>query len=837
MPFRHYLPREVPASLSDLATLALDLRWSWHHATDTLWRSVDSELWDATANPWLILETVSNQRLNELSTDKQFLAALQQQLAAREEHYQSQTWFASTYGNTFSGQIAYFSMEFGLSESLPIYSGGLGVLAGDFLKTACDLDVPVAGVGLLYQQGYFRQALDAHGEQLAHYPFNDPTMLPVVPLRDDKGEWVHIRIELPGRAVRLRSWYVQVGRRSLFLLDSNDLLNTPADRSITSELYGGGSEQRLQQEMVLGIGGWRLLERLGLECPVCHLNEGHAAFAILERANQFKQQTGKSFEVALRATRAGNLFTTHTPVAAGFDRFAPDLFAVYFREYARELGISLEDLLALGRVDPNAHAEPFNMAYLAVRGAGAVNGVSRLHGEVSRGIFQVLFPRWPRREVPVGYVTNGVHVPTWDSVAADSLWTQACGRSRWRGTLETVEADLRQLPDDKLWKLRTQSRRDLIGFLRERLVRQRSCKGETAEQISVCAELLDPDALTLGFARRFAEYKRTNLLLRDPHRLIRILSNRDWPVQLVIAGKAHPADAQGKEMLRQWQAFLERPEVRGRVVFVEDYDLMVAEQLTQGVDVWINTPRRPWEASGTSGMKVLVNGGLNLSELDGWWAEAYTPQVGWALGDGREHENIAAWDKAEAEQLFDIVENNVIPCFYRRDEAGLPREWINLMRESMACLTTQFSSNRMLREYVDEFYVPLAEAYRRRAADKAVDLQDWYRQLAQHWMRIHFGNVTYRQTETGLHVEVQVYLDDVPPEAVGVQLYADASSGAEPFTQNLERGAALAGARNAYVYQGSVTNSQSATVYTPRVVPAHPDAIIPLEANFILWYR
>ena len=837
MPYRHYLPREVPASLSELATLVLDLRWSWHHGADTLWRSIDSELWDATANPWLILETVSNQRLIELSTDKRFLTALQQQVAAREEHFQAQTWFAANYGRSFKGQIAYFSMEFGLSESLPIYSGGLGVLAGDYLKTACDLDVPVVGIGLLYQQGYFRQALDAHGEQLAHYPVNDPTMLPIVPLRDDAGEWIRISLEFPGRTLHLRTWFVQVGRRSLFLLDSNDLLNTPADRGITSELYGGGSEQRLQQEMVLGIGGWRLLSRLGLDCPVCHLNEGHAAFAILERVNQFQKNTGKTFDVALRATRVGNLFTTHTPVAAGFDCFASDLFAVYFREYVHELGISLDELLTLGRADPRASAEPFNMAYLAVRGAGAVNGVSRLHGEVSRNIFQVLFPRWPRHEVPVGFVTNGVHVPSWDSVTADSLWTQACGHSRWRGALETVESDLRKLPDEEFWQLRTQSRRDLIEYLRKRLIRQRSGKGAVAEQISECTELLDPDALTLGFARRFAEYKRTNLLLHDPQRLIRILNNRDRPVQLVIAGKAHPQDAQGKAMLHQWQEFLERPEVRGRVVFVEDYDLMVAGQLTQGVDVWINTPRRPWEASGTSGMKVLVNGGLNLSELDGWWAEAYTADVGWALGDGREHTDIAAWDSTEAEQLFDILETRVIPCFYHRDQTGSPREWIQLMRESMAQLTTQFSSNRMLREYVEHYYVPLAESYRRRAADAAGELETWYLQLAQHWGRIHFGNVTSQSTEKGLHVEVQVYLDDLPPEAVSVQLYADASDGAAPYCQTLQRGSALAGANNAYVYQATVVGTLPFSAYTPRIVPTHAEANVPLDANFILWYR
>ena len=440
MQISRYLPRSLPQPLQGLATLALDLRWSWHHGTDDLWRAVDFELWEATGNPWLILESVSDQRLSELAEDKKFLDAIRRQISAYEEHYNAKTWF-STQQDRLNGQIAYFSMEFGLSESLPIYSGGLGVLAGDCMKTASDLDVPMVGVGLLYQQGYFRQAINANGEQLEFYPFNDPTMLPVVPLRDDTGEWVRISIDLPGRALRLRAWQAQVGRRSLLLLDSNDLLNDPGDRGITSELYGGGTEMRLQQEIVLGIGGWRLLERLGLDCPVCHLNEGHAALAILERARGFMERTGQSFPVALRATRAGNLFTTHTPVAAGFDRFAPELFSSYFRDYAARLRVDITELLALGRGNRTDYNEPFNMAYLAVRGSGAINGVSKLHGSVSRHIFQPLFPHWPTPEVPVGHVTNGVHVPSWDSAAADALWTQACGKSRWRGALESVEAD------------------------------------------------------------------------------------------------------------------------------------------------------------------------------------------------------------------------------------------------------------------------------------------------------------------------------------------------------------------------------------------------------------
>jgi len=837
MPANRYLPRSLPEPLQPLADLALDLRWSWHHGSDELWRTVDGELWAATGNPWVILETVSNQRLDELARDREFIESLREQIAQRDEHFRTETWFPSQYGGAFDGHIAYFSMEFGVTESLPIYSGGLGVLAGDFMKTACDLDVPVIGVGLLYQQGYFRQAIDAAGEQLEFYPLNDPTMLPALPLRDDDGEWVRITIDLPGRQLWLRSWQVQIGRRRLLLLDSNDLRNDPGDRGITGELYGGGAEMRLQQEMVLGIGGWRLLQRLGIDCPVCHLNEGHAAFAVLERARAQMEQSGQPFATALRATRAGNLFTTHTPVAAGFDRFDSGLFAAYFQTYARDLGIGTEALMALGRAEPTDAAEPFNMAYLALRGSGAVNGVSSLHGEVSRGIFQPLFPRWPRAEIPVGHVTNGVHVPTWDSVEADNLWTRACGKARWRGALEGVEADLRQVSDETLWRFRSESRRRLVGVLRARLVRQHCCRGLSPDSAERRIEALDPDVLTLGFARRFAEYKRTNLLLDQPQRLVELICNRDRPVQLVVAGKAHPADAEGKRLLHAWQEFLERPEVRGRALFVEDYDLGVAEQLTQGIDVWINTPRRPWEASGTSGMKVLVNGGLNLSELDGWWAEAYQPGFGWALGDGREHGDADVWDRTEAEQLYRLLEQEVVPCFYSRDPSGLPRQWIALMRESMARLTPRFSSNRMLREYVEHYYLPLAARLRERDGDVAADLQDWSRRLAQYWPRIHFGNVTCSEIEAGYRFEVQVFLDGMPADLVRVELYAEQAADNEAIAIPLQRGTLLAGTTSSYTYHGSAPATRPLADYTPRIVAAHRHALVPLEANHILWYR
>ncbi len=839
MQTNHYLPRTLPEPLLGLATLALDLRWSWNHGADALWRQVAPKLWEAAANPWLILETVSDQRLETLAVDGDFLKKLQQQLALREAHFGEKSWFSECCNGRFSGHIAYFSMEFGICESLPIYSGGLGVLAGDYLKTACDLNIPLIGVGLLYQQGYFRQALNPEGEQIEFYPYNDPTMLPVVPLRDDNGEWVRITLQLPGRLLRLRTWRGQVGRRTLLLLDSNDPLNDPGDRGITSELYGGSEEVRLQQEMVLGIGGWRLLEVLGIDCPVCHLNEGHAAFAIFERARQFMQRSGHSFQVALRATRVGNLFTTHTPVSAGFDHFTTELFSLYFRELAVELGVELDELLALGRLCAEDNSEPFNMAYLAIRGAGAVNGVSRLHGEVSRQIFQPLFPQWPQAEVPVGHVTNGIHVPSWDSAAADALWTNACGKSRWRGTLDSVEADLRRLPDEKLWRFRTEGRRQLITYLRKRLVRQHCGRGAAQARIQACNELLDPDALTLGFARRFAEYKRPNLLLHNPQRLVRLLSNRNRPVQLVIAGKAHPKDEVGREMLRQWQDFLNNSGVHDCVVFVEDYDLGVAAKLTQGVDLWINTPRRPWEACGTSGMKVLVNGGLNLSELDGWWAEAYAPKLGWALGDGQEHNDVARWDAEEAEQLYRLLEEQVIPCFYRRNEQGMPVDWVERMRESMGGLTVQYSSNRMLREYTEAYYLPLAAAYQQRSVnpDIALALETWHSELKLHWQRIHFGNISVREAAGGYHFEVQLYLDDMPVESVAVELYADPVAEGEAVHQPLLRGAMLAGTANAWLYTGTVTADRPFSHYTPRVIPAHPQAMIPLEANAILWYR
>ncbi len=463
------------------------------------------------------------------------------------------------------------------------------------------------------------------------------------------------------------------------------------------------------------------------------------------------QETAQPFEVALAVTRAGNLFTTHTAVAAGFDRFAPALIEQYLGGYAEQkLGITLRDLLALGRRDPSNAAEPFNMAYLAVRGSGAVNGVSRLHGEVSRHLFQPLFPRWPADEVPIGHVTNGVHMPSWDSAAADDLWTEACGKDRWLGTTETLAGDIRRLSDTRLWQFRIAAGKALVAFARERLSRQLAASGSPPETVERVKHLFDPNVLTLGFARRFASYKRPNLLLHDPERLLRLLTNPQRPVQLIIAGKAHPADREGQALIHEWVNFIRRPEVRPHAIFLSDYDMHLTEQLVQGVDVWINTPRRPWEACGTSGMKVLINGGLNLSELDGWWAEAYSPEVGWALGDGREHGDDPAWDAAEAVTLYELLEREVIPEFYARDEQGIPTAWVARMRESMARLTPQFSANRTVRDYAERYYLPAAATYQERAAGQGsagVQLVHWQHVLRDKWTNLRFGEVKIATNE------------------------------------------------------------------------------------------
>jgi glycogen phosphorylase len=823
-----------PDGMDELRELALNLHWSWNHASDSIWEALDAELWQSTQNPWVILRTASKEKIQSLLADAAFRRRLQDVLQKNNESYQAPAWFQQKHADSPLSLVAYFSMEFMLSEALPIYSGGLGNVAGDQMKAASDLGVPVVGVGLLYGQGYFRQLFDMDGKQEALYPVNDPGQMPVRPLRQVNGEWLRLPIQVPGATIWIRCWEVHVGRTKLYLLDANDFANSASQRCITSQLYGGDAEMRLRQELILGIGGWRLLRALGLKPDVCHLNEGHAGFAILERARCYMEDYKTSFAQALTVTRAGNLFTTHTAVAAGFDRFDAGLMHKYLRWYAEErLGISIEDLLALGRQSPDNTSEPFNMAYLAVRGSGQINGVSKLHGKVSRMLFETLFPRWPEAEVPITSVTNGVHMPTWDGPEADDLWTAVCGKERWCADGPTGD-DIRTLTDDQIWRMRNAQRAQLIERVRARYAKQLASEYLASQDVS---GFLKEEVLTIGFARRFATYKRTNLLLHDADRLIRLLSNPERPVQLILAGKAHPADQPGQAMIKQWNDFLLRPEVRGRIIFLSDYDMQMAQELVQGMDVWINTPRRPWEASGTSGMKVLVNGGLNLSELDGWWAEAYSPQVGWAIGDGREHGDDPGWDAAEAEAVYRLLEQEVVPAFYERNEKGMPTRWLERIRESMAQLTPEFSVARTLRQYTEDHYLPAASHYAERAANQSelgADVLRWQQDLARGWSSVHFGKVEVETRDQLHYFRVEIFPGNVSVSELQVQLYANPLQEGDAAYVTMPVVNAGDG-RSVATFAAQLAANRPAGDYTVRVVPYRRGTSVPLEAGHILW--
>jgi starch phosphorylase len=830
----------LPPALAALHDLALDLRWTWSHEADALWARIDRDRWDQTHNPWTLLQATAPARLAELAGDAEFLAELRGLDERRRTYLEGPTWFETNGGRERPGEIAYFCLEFGLGEALPLYAGGLGVLAGDYLKAASDLGAPVVGVGLLYQEGYFRQSLDADGEQRESYPFNDPATMPIEPAMAGE-EWIRVALGFPGRVLRLRVWRARVGRVVLYLLDSNDPQNSPADRGLTGKLYGDGAETRLAQELVLGVAGWRALEALGHAPEICHINEGHAAFAVVERARSLAARTGLGFEQALWASRAGNVFTSHTPVATGFDRFDPAMVRKYLPDLEVQLineRSSIEAVLGLG--GSNGEAEPFNMAHLALRGSGTCLAVSALHETVSRGLFQPLFPRWPPDEVPIGHVTNAVHTPSWDSAQADRLWTDACGKERWRAPDETMAERIAGASDETLWAMRGAARQAMVGQVRARLARQLSARGLPAAAIEASERVLDPNVLTLGLARRFTDYKRPNLLLHDKERLARLLLDEARPAQIVVAGKAHPADLIGKAMIREWIAFASDPRIRPRVVFLEDYDLVLAQELVQGVDVWINTPRRPWEACGTSGMKVLVNGGLNCSVLDGWWAEAFQPDLGWEVGDGRDNRD-GDLDAAEAEALYAVLEQQIAPEFHDRDETGVPRAWVDRIRRSVARLTPAFSGARMIRDYLERAYRPAASALRARLAnggEAARGMADWSARLARGWPAIHIGASNVSATGERLRLSVPVFLGEIGPDDVTVELYADAGAAGGPAERiPLQLGQPISGSAGGWMYAGEIAEGRPADDFTVRVVPQRPGVAVPAELPLIAWQR
>jgi starch phosphorylase len=692
----------LPGPLEPLRDLAYNLGWCWNHDAIELFRRLDRDLWESSGhNPIRMLGTVNQAQLEDAARDPAFLAHMERVAAEfREPNRLQSCWFDRTYPNG-RPLIAYFSAEFGITECLSIYAGGLGLLAGDHLKSSSDLGLPLVGVGLLYQQGYFRQYLNQTGWQQEAYEDNDFHNLPIRPCKNGGGEQLTVSVDFPGHPVQARVWLAQVGRVPLYLLDTNFAANErPEDRDLTNQLYGGDLEVRVRQEILLGIGGYRALRAAGVNATTFHMNEGHSAFLSLEHVRHLIDTRKLTFRQARELATTSLVFTTHTPVEAGHDYFPSDLLQRYFGNYVPKLGISWQEFLGLGRRNPSDENELFCMTILALRLAIFSNGVSRLHGEVSRRMWKPIWPGVPIEEIPVGHVTNGVHFRSWISAEMNSLFDRYLGPG-WRQ--EPADRQLWQrvekIPAEELWRTHERRRERLVSFVRRRLQEQLRQRGAPPSQIQQAEEVLDSEALTIGFARRFATYKRGTLLLRDVDRLARILSDSDRPVQVIFAGKAHPRDQEGKELIRQIVNLSNRSEFRHRVVFLENYDLDVARALVQGVDVWLNTPRRPLEASGTSGMKAAANGVLNMSTLDGWWAEAWEASgngaipIGWAIGNGETYADTEYQNQVEAEALYGLLEHDVVPTFYDRDVNRLPRRWIKRMKASLSMLCAYFNPN------------------------------------------------------------------------------------------------------------------------------------------------
>lgn len=715
MTSQHPSSRNLPDPIRRLTDLAINLRWSWDRPTRELFADLAGGDPD-TVNPIHVLLGLSEQRLAELAADEAFVARLDELARAFDAELTGEdTWFRSVAPDSPDPLVAYFSAEFGVSEALPVYAGGLGVLAGDHLKSASVLGLPLVGVGLFYYEGYFRQMLDSAGWQHDEDLNSDPERLPITLVRNAGGEPLMITVELPDRLVKAQIWKAMVGSIPLYLLDTRLPENRPQDQAISGRLYGGDLETRISQEVVLGVGGCRALEALGLEPPVYHMNEGHSAFLALERMRSLMARRGISLTEARAITTAGTVFTTHTPVAAGHDYFPSALMRSYFRPLAQELGLEWQEFMALGRANPNDQQAPFGMTILAMRMSSARNGVSKLHGQVTREMWANLWPGTPVDELPIEHITNGVHMQTWIAKDLAERYDQHIGTD-WRTRPTTIQdwEPICAIPEDELWGVHQGLKLRLVEASRERVHAQRERRGATEEDLRAAREVLDPEALTIGFARRFTAYKRATLLFTDVERLAGIVQNADRPVQFIFAGKAHPRDEQGKLLIQRIASVASRPPFVGRVLFLEDYDMAIARHIVQGVDVWLNNPIRPQEASGTSGMKAAANGVLNFSVLDGWWDEAWQEarelgwDIGWSIDAGQEFPDQASRDRAEATRLYEVLEQEIIPLYYQRDEANVPVEWVQRMKRSINLVAPRFSANRMVSEYTTRFYLPAA---------------------------------------------------------------------------------------------------------------------------------
>jgi starch phosphorylase len=837
----------LPPELEPLRKLAYNLHWAWTYETIELFRYLDRDLWRASSNnPVKMLGMIKQDKLSQALNDEGFMAQLERANRALQDYLNGTTWFDAKYGKYDRPIIGYFSMEFGLTECLPVYSGGLGILAGDHLKSASELGIPLVGVGLLYQKGYFQQYLNADGWQQETYPDNDFHNMPIKLVTDEHGIPVMIDVEFPGRNVYCRIWKVEVGRIPLYLLDTNTPENNYTDRKITYQLYAGDKEARIQQELILGIGGMLALRKLDIHVHVCHMNEGHAAFMALERMRRRVTSNGLTPDEAAEIVKSGTIFTTHTPVPAGIDLFHPIIVEKYLNNIFRELGMKKSSFLSLGRYNPDDNQEPFNMALLALRTTAFANGVSELHGETSRKMFHSIWPNVPIQEVPIQHVTNGIHTRSWVSHEMAELFSRYLGPN-WvkKPADQTVWQRVERIPDVELWRIHERRRDRLVAFSREKLAGQLKYRGASAKEINDATEALNPEALTLGFARRFATYKRATLLLRDPDRLRRLLTNPKQPVQIIFAGKAHPLDNGGKDLIKHIVHFARSEEIRKHIIFIENYDISVARYLVQGVDLWVNTPKRPHEASGTSGMKVVANGGLNLSILDGWWCEGYDGNNGWAIGAGEEYEDQNYQDEIESKALFDVLENDVIPLYYNLSNDGLPRQWIRRIKNSMMKLAPVFNTNRMVQEYTDNYYMKARQNWKNLSADnfaKTKSLVMWKQYVRDNWGQVKIVNagVQKKEVEVGfaLKVEAEVNLGQLKPDDVQVQVLSGAlDSGynlVDPDNEVMECTGQVHD--SLFKYEGYIPCDESGLFgYSLRIMPHHPDMTDQFGLEFMRW--
>lgn len=848
---KYMVSPSLPKELEPLLEITKNFWWCWNQKAVNLLRTIDIDNYDEKDhNPIRILGESSQECFYNMLHDDAAMMNLAEVYDEFKTYMNQETWYASLDDSqkTENEKIAYFSFEYGLHESLPNYSGGLGILSGDHLKSASDLGLPFIAVGLLYRKGYFRQYLNADGWQQEYDIENDFFNLALEKVLDSNGETMKVDVDLPGRKVYAQIWKANVGRIQLYYLDANIEENSVEDRDITAQLYGGNLETRIQQEILLGIGGIKALKKLGIKPTIYHMNEGHSAFLSLERIRQLMIDDKLDRKTAREVVFSSNVFTTHTPVPAGNDVFPIEMMQKYFVDYIKQIDMSMEEFLKLGKIDPNNQKEDFCMTVLALNLSAENNGVSELHGHVSREMWKDIWKGVPAKELPIDSITNGIHTLSWISFDMQNLLDRYLG-PRWRtkpleyGIWERVQ----KIPDAELWRTHERRKERLIDFCRERLKAQIINRGFTKNEINHAEQILTPEALTIGFARRFATYKRGTLLFRDIERLKKIISNPHRPVQIIFAGKAHPHDNGGKELIKNIAEICRREEFRDHIVFLEDYDINVARYMVQGVDVWLNNPRRPLEASGTSGMKVPPNGGLNFSILDGWWDEAYDGQNGWAIGNREEYTDLEYQDEVESNALYNVLENEIIPLYYERGRDDIPRQWVTAMKWSMQTVCPQFSTNRMVADYFNKFYTNASRRYINMTNDnfkKSKELKSWKDNIYSKWSKVSFENtmseMPSRNLQVGSKFEVKtiVNLGNIAPDSVRVELYHGKLSMKDEITEptivEMKHSSDLGNGRHSFIGSLECVNTGQSG-YAIRMYPYHKDLGYKFDMKMIIW--